>query len=76
MTELTTKDEAIKLSEQGQDAIKTFIDGFSKYIEEEDLKAEVFILEQYSKMNVPTLLFNALILRKELEKRSRGSVRK
>jgi methionyl-tRNA synthetase len=66
---MNTEDEAKKISDEGIDAIKSFVTGFSKFIEEKHEEHKKYVIEAYSKMNISTLIYNAMILQEELEKR-------
>jgi hypothetical protein len=63
------EDEAKKISQQGIDTIRNFVTGFAKFVEESDNKNKEYLLNTYSQMNLVTLLYNAMIIKEELEKR-------
>lgn len=67
--------KAIEISKKGTDAIKEFVTGFSKFIEDKKELHKKQILKAYSKMNLTTLIYNAIILEEELNKRIRRKIK-
>ncbi len=65
-----TEKKAIEISDKGTNAIMKFVTGFSKFIEEKKELHQKEVLEMYSKMNVATLIYNAMMLEEELNRRT------
>jgi len=68
--------KAMEISNNGTDAIKSFLIGFSKFVEEKNELCKKEVLELYSKMNSATLIYNAIILEEEIKKRTKDNKNK
>ena len=67
---MSAEEQAREISSEGIDDIRTFVTGFAKFIEEKEIENKKFVIEAYAKMNIATLIYNAIILREELQKRT------
>lgn len=61
--------KAIELSDKSIDDMQKFVKGFGEFVEKKKILHKKEIIEMYSKVNLATLIYNALILKEELQKR-------